>query len=708
SCNGGSNGSATVIAAGGTTPYTYSWSPSGGVNSMATGLTAGTYTVTVLDANGCQAFTTAPAITQPALIVITTAASGVSCFGGNDGSASASSSGGVSGYNYTWLPGGTTGNTISGLSASTYTVQVTDANNCVQTATFVINPAIQLVSSIFASSNVSCFGGNNGTATVNVSGGAPFYNYSWSPLGGNGPTGAGLAAGSYTVNIVDSKGCTSFSSITITEPTQALAGNGTSVSTSCFGGSDGSASVTPIGGTPGYVYQWNPVGGTGQTALGLTAGNYTVLVTDANGCQTSVLTSVSQPSYSVTGILVPANPSCGLSNGSILSQISGGTGPYSYLWAPGSSTGASISGLGPGSYTLQVTDASCSVKGTFTITLSNIAGPSGVVSLVKNVSCFGGNDGSATVNVTQGTAPYLVNWLPYGGNKLSAASLIAGIYTVNITDALGCTAIATTTITEPAPVVVSVSSATSVSCKNGNNGSIKLTAAGGMPIYNYLWQPLVSSSDIANSLTAGTYTVIVSDQNNCSTSIAIKITEPPIMLSSIGSITNPTCSGGNGSATVISAGGTTPYSYMWSTAPAQTGNSATLSAGSYTVTTTDANGCTITTTAVISEPAQVITTAGPNDTVCIGQSINLTATASGGAGNYQYVWQPSGAINGGTLNVTPSVNTTYTVIAYDQNGCAGTPGIISAAVYSLTPGNVMAIGFSPICPGQSSTVYVQT
>ena len=161
-------------------------------------------------------------------------------------------------------------------------------------------------------------------------------------------------------------------------------------------------------------------------------------------------------------------------------------------------------------------------------------------------------------------------------------------------------------------------------------------------------------------------------------------------------------------ASVAASGGTIPYSYLWSTSPAQTGSNATnLIAGTYSVTTTDANGCTSTSTVTITQPTQVITTAGPNDTACLGQSVILTASASGGAGNYYYAWQPSFVINSGTLIVTPSSTTSYIVIAYDQNGCAGIADTVSAVIYSLSPANVLVAAYSPICPGQSSIVYVQ-
>jgi len=713
SCYGGADGSATVGVAGGSGPFTFSWSPYGGNAITANGLTAGTYTVTVVDNNGCQSLaTTSPAITQPTPIAITLTKTDVSCFGGNNGTATASASGGTGIFTYQWLPGGTMGPSISNLSLNTYTIQVTDANSCIQTSSFSITQPNQLLASIASFTNVSCFNGNNGTATVNTSGGSPFYNYNWLPGGGNGLTGTGLAVGTYTVNITDSKGCVVSTSATISQPAQGLSITSSSVATNCFGGSDGSATINPIGGTPSYSYQWSPSGGSGQIASGLMAGNYFVLITDFKGCSTNTSLTVSQPPQ-ITGTLVTNNPSCGLPNGSIFSQISGGTGPYTYLWSPGSSTNSTLNNVGPGSYTLQITDSKNCVK-SFTINLTNIAGPSVALTSETDVSCYAGNNGTATVNITQGTAPFYIAWSPYGGNNLSASSLTAGTYTANITDALGCITSTSAAINQSGALIISTSAQNNVLCNGGNNGSITVAASGGTPIYSYSWQPIISNLATVNNLTAGTYTVNVTDQKNCPASISINITQPAAISSSIGAAINTSCfNGSDGSATISASGGTLPYSYSWSTIPVQTGSTAiNLSSGTgagitYTVTITDGSGCIKTNNILITHPAQVITTAGPNDSICLGQSGTVTANASGGTGNYYYSWLPTNIINSGSLTTTPSASTTYSVIATDQNGCAGTADTVSMVTYSLPPANVQAIALSPICPGQSSVVYVQ-
>jgi large repetitive protein len=706
SCNLGSNGSATANVAGGTGAITYTWSPTGGNNQTGTGMVAGSYTVIIQDANGCQAVATTT-VTQPPPIAIAVTTSNTSCFAGTNGSASALASGGTPGFTYLWLPGNTTGTTVNGLAAGTYTVRATDANGCVQTQTFVIAEPAPLTASISATSNVSCFGGNNGTASAAVGGGTPFYNYAWAPLGGNGPTGTGLPAGNYTVNITDSKGCTTFTTVTITQPTLALSGTSSANGASCFGGSNGTATVTVVGGTPGYNYQWQPTGGNLPSASGLTAGNYVVLVSDANGCATNVAVTISQGTP-ITGTLVVTNPSCGFNNGAIVSQISGGTSPYGYSWSPGGATGANLTGAGPGTYTLLVTDG-VNCTQTFSTALVNIPGPAVSVIATTSVSCFGGNNGAATISIAQGTTPYTISWSPFGGNAVTAGSLIAGTYTATVTDSLGCIATAVANIFQPTQVQLAVASQTDVSCNGGNDGAVTVQASGGNPGYVYTWNPSVSATATATSLLAGTYTATATDANGCPTSITIIINQPNVLTSTISAVSNAVCFNGTGNAAVSVSGGTAPYSYTWSTNPVQTGSTASnILAGTYTVSIVDSKGCTTQNTVTITQPAMVVTTVGVNDTVCKGQTGTLTASATGGSGGYYYAWQPSGTINAGTYTVSANATTIYTVVAYDQFGCAGNPDTAAIVVYTLPPSAVTVHGITPICPGTSSTIYVST
>jgi len=405
SCNGGCNGSATVSVSGGTAPYTYSWSPSGGNAATASALCAGTYTCTVTDANGCigtHIFT----ITQPPALVVTPTQVNVSCNGGCNGTATATVSGGTPAYTYAWTPSGGTGATASGLCAGTYTCTIHDANGCLITQTYTITQPVVLTATQ-SQVNVTCNGGCNGSATVTASGGTPAYTYAWAPSGGNAATASSLCAGTYTCTITDSHGCVITKIFTITQP-PALTVTGTQVNVSCNGGCNGSATVTAGGGTPAYTYAWTPSGGNAATASSLCAGTYTCTITDSHGCVITKIFTITQPAaLTATSTMTPAT--CGGSNGTATATPAGGSPAYTYSWNPTGQTTATASGLPAGSYTCTVTDShGCTT--TTIITVTTTGGITASISASTNVSCNGGCNGSATVTPAGGTAPYTYSW----------------------------------------------------------------------------------------------------------------------------------------------------------------------------------------------------------------------------------------------------------------------------------------------------------
>ena len=693
-CNGGTNGSASVSVTGGTGAYTYVWSPSGGTAATATGLTAGTYTVTITDANLCQT-TQAFTITEPIALTATIAPTNVSCNGGTTGAATVTPTGGTGTYTYTWAPSGGTAATATGLTAGTYTVTVTDANSCTTTQSVTITEPAQLVASVGGQTDVTCNGLNNGSATVNVTGGTATYTYAWAPSGGIADTATGLSPGTYTVTVTDANSCTATQSFIITEPAVLTTAITAQTDVLCNGGTTGDATVTATGGTGTYTYAWAPSGGTAATATGLTAGTYTVTVTDTNSCTATQSVTITEPS-ALTATIAPTNVSCnGGTTGAATVTATGGTGTYTYAWAPSGGTAATATGLTAGAYTVTVTDAnSCTTTQSVTISEPNIIN----TTITKtNVSCNGGTTGSATVTATGGTGVYSYAWSPSGGTAATATGLTAGNYTVTVTDANSCTTTQSVSITEPTAITATITP-TNVSCNGGTTGAATVTATGGTGTYTYAWAPSGGTAATATGLTAGNYAVTLTDANSCTTTQSVTITEP-IALTAIITPTNVSCNGGTtGSATVTATGGTGIYTYAWSPSGGTANTATGLAAGTYTVTISDANNCTTNQSVTITEPSVLVASIGAQTNISCNAGSNGTATvsASGGTGPYTYAWSPSGGNNA----IASGLNAgTYTVTVTDANNCNATqvfnitePAVLASNIVSQT--NVSCSGLN--------------
>ena len=458
---------------------------------------------------------------------------------------------------------------------------------------------------------MSCDGGSDGTATVTPTGGTLPYTYLWSD-GQTSLTAIGLIAGSYSCVITDALGC-SFTSPTVTV-TQPLALTATSSFTdvSCDGGSDGTATVTPTGGTLPYTYLWSD-GQTSLTAIGLIAGSYSCVITDALGCSfTSPTVTVSQP-LALTATSSFTDVSCdGGSDGTATVTPTGGTLPYTYLWSDGQTSLTAI-GLIAGSYSCVITDAlGCS----FTSPTVTVTQPLALTatSSFTDVSCDGGSDGTATVTPTGGTLPYTYLWSD-GQTSLTAIGLIAGSYSCVITDALGCSFTSpTVTVSQPL-ALTATSSFTDVSCDGGSDGTATVTPTGGTLPYTYLWSD-GQTSLTAIGLIAGSYSCVITDALGCSFTSPTVTVSQPLALTATSSFTDVSCDGGSdGTATVTPTGGTLPYTYLWS--DGQTSLTAIgLIAGSYSCVITDALGCSFTSPSIIISQPPAVTSSFSDTTSC--------------------------------------------------------------------------------------------
>lgn len=445
-CFGGSTGSASAVPVNGTPPFTYSWSPSGGNSFNATNLTAGSYTITVTDSNNLTASATVT-IGEPDEILANAAQVNVSCKGAANGSITAAPTGGTAPYTYLWSTGNTT-TSISSLVPGPYSLTITDSKGCTKTENYDITEPDTLIVSNTSQTDVSSYGGNDGSATVGVTGGTLPYAYSWSPSGGTSSTATGLTAGTYTVTVTDKNGCSTTQSFTITQPIPLMTDSVSQTNVSCKGGNNGTATINAMGGNPPYTYLWSPSGGTNATGTGLSAGTYTVLVKDSSGNTITESFTITEPNILTITQGTITNVNChGLNTGSITVTVNGGTAPYSYNWSNGS-INAVADNLVAGTYMLKITDANgCTATQSFTVTEPPVLSAS--QGTITHVSCNGNTDGSATVNVSGGTPPYTYIW-SNGQTGTSIANLPGGTYTVTVTDTNNCTATQSFAINEPA------------------------------------------------------------------------------------------------------------------------------------------------------------------------------------------------------------------------------------------------------------------
>ncbi|MBK7944917.1 MAG: SprB repeat-containing protein [Flavobacteriales bacterium] len=576
------------------------------------GLCAGTnYTVTLTDANGCVSVT--PFTVDPFTpIQPNSSSTPVSCSGACDGTATVGPTGGSGGFTFVWAPGGQTTPQVTGLCEGVYTVTITDFVGCSIDAQVLITGPLPIDAGAVVTP-ISCNDVCNGSIVLNATGGTGGFTYVWNPIPPNGQGQAeaiDLCANTWNVTIIDNSGCSISLSFTLDDPPALTLDVSTTPSECqvCIG----TATVTVGGGTGAPTIEWYSAGGslvgTGASITDLCAGVYSVVVTDANGCSLQQAVAITDSA----GEVITANDgstSCpNTCDGTVSVDVNCIDGPCTIAWfdAQGNDlneSGPSLSGLCPGDYLVQVTNAS----GCISIDTATVVAPTSAALLISSTpaSCAGACDGTATVGVSGGIPGFTWNWLHSGETTPQVTGLCAGVYTVIITDGAGCDTTAQVLITEPLPLQVNAV-VTGVACAGDCNGSIALTITGGTAGYSVVWNPVPPNGQgvlTATGLCAGNYTVVVSDANGCSFTETYSIIEPDLLQLSV-STTPSTCPNCDGQATAIITGGTPQYTVIWTLLGVQvgTGESITdLCGGLYTVTVTDANGCSAAQTVQVSD-----------------------------------------------------------------------------------------------------------
>jgi hypothetical protein len=683
-CNGGNTGAINLTPAGGVAPYTFNWGSA--TTEDRTGLVAGSYSVTITDANGCTGTVSNISVTQPTAPVSgTTVVTNVACNGGTTGAINLTPSGGTGPYTFNW--GGVTTEDRTGLAAGSYSVTITDANGCTGTVSNIsVTQPTSPVSGTTVVTNVACFGGNTGAINLTPAGGVGPYTFNWGSATTEDRTG--LAAGTYSVTITDANGCTgTVSNISVTQPTAPVSGTTVVTNVACFGGSNGAINLTPAGGTGPYTFNWAS-GPTTEDRTGLAAGTYSVTITDNNGCTGTVSNiSVTQPTAPVSGTTVVTNVACfGGSNGAINLTPAGGTGPYTFNWASGPTT-EDRTGLAAGTYSVTITDNNGCTGTVSNISVTQPTAPVSGTTVVTNVACFGGNTGAINLTPTGGTGPYTFNWAS-GPTTEDRTGLAAGTYSVTITDANGCTGtVSNISVTQPTAPVSGTTVVTNVACNGGTNGAINLTPNGGVGPYTFNWASGPTTED-RTGLAAGTYSVTITDNNGCTGTVSnISVTQPTAISVTVAAQTNVACNGGsNGAASInVPTGGTGAYTYDW-TPGNPTGDGTTsvtgLTAGTWTVTVTDANSCQKTQSFTITQPAAIavynVTGGGAYCSGGIGMNVGLSNSETGV--NYQ--------LYRGATSVGTAVAGTGSAISFGNQTTAGTYTVVATNTATLCTANM--------------------
>jgi hypothetical protein len=669
-CNGGASGSATAAGSGGNGVFQYAWS-NGASTATAEGLVAGTYIVVITDSENCSA-TTSVAISQPDALVANASATAQSAFGVSDGTATANPAGGTGSYTFAWNNGSTT-QTISDLAPGNYTVVISDANGCTVAQTVTVNSFDCLLAATTATTGVSCFGGNNGTAEVLVTAGAAPFTFAWS----NGATTqavSDLPAGTITVNVTDGNNCPAVLTIEIDQPT-VLSANTTTVAESALGANDGTATANPTGGTGDYTYLWN-TGETTASIQNLTPGLYTVIVTDENGCTTEQTVEVQSFLCAISSANTITHVSCaGAANGAVAVALSGGTAPFTYLWNTGETT-ATVSNLTGGTYTVSISDANGCDFSTTAVVDEPLPFSSWQVQTV-NPTCPNEANGSATVSLTGGTEPYQFVWSNGAtGNTLSNASV--GNYTVQVTDANGCQSATAVSLTssDNLPPTVSAQNGT-VALNTNGQASVSLATIGAQfgdncGVSGTLISPATfDCQQIGDQMV----TLIVTDLsgNTASASVMVKVVDNivPVLTCPANIVT---CSYDNlvtYASPIAEDNCLLAGNGQWDLDGPPSGSEFPIGVTPVTYSYEDASGnsgsCAFTVT--VTSPV-VFTNVQVNNDVNGQGAGSIDITIEGGTGPYQFVWtDASGTVIGNTEDIYGLVEGIYQVQVTDANDC---------------------------------------
>jgi len=681
SCYGLSDGSAYVVASGGTLTgpdYTYAWSTGESVDSI-TNLPAGKYNVTVSDDNGCVAIDSIEVVEPDSMYVAISDSANILCFEDSTGYARAMAYNGNGSFTYLWNDGNTTADPLlENIPAGTYKVIATDIKGCKDSVDVALTEPAELTAQFTDTTHLTCFNTTDGSATITPAGGAGDFTYLWSN-GDTDSTAFNLLAGDVSVIVSDANGCRYYDTVTIEVPDTIKTTVLEDSPVQCFSDSNGVATVTAFGGTGILTYVWDN-GETTVQADSMHAGYNYITVMDDSACY--VLDSIEfiEPAELIIADTGSTEAFCTAANGSAWVIASGGTGILSYNWDNGGNTD-SIINLVTGIYTVTVSDErgckdsiDVQVRDTSDI-LVYISAPD------TSVTCIGGNDGSAVAHVVNGTEPFSFAWSPNVGTTDTIENLAAGDYQVTVTDADGCSDVASVTITEDSVLQATTTVFANVSCAGNTDGIAKVYALFGSGGYTYEWDNGETTDSVSN-LSVGIHEVTVTDIAGCDTIVSVVITEPIKLTADIYDFTHVLCTGDSiGIAKAKGINGTPDYTFEWSSKETDSIAKALKAGWSY-VKVTDANGCSATDSVFLLDtmPKLVITDIDTTFSSCGIADGFASVKANGGEGTYSYAW--SNGVNNDTIeNILAG---SYTITVTDGFECAEDSTIVISDTSSVT------------------------
>lgn len=703
-CEGTSNGAAIVAVTSGTAPFTYRWS-NGQTTATATGFDVGTASVTVTDNNGCSEVGSVD-FTQSEGFTINTEVKDILCSNDANGSIEITIPDGMPPFTIQ-VNNGFIQNTVAinqtvvvrNLIANNYDITVTDVNDCQQVSTVIVSQPDALVVETDAT-EASCGGFNNGTATAFAEGGFPPYSYAWSD-GQMTMTATGLTPGNYLVTVTDNNNCQNVATAVVLTPAPIQV-NITGSNQACDGSNSGQLTAVPTTGDAPFTYRWS-TGATSPTINNLSAGTYCITITDAGGCTGSscqVINAGVPPIITFQGARVICP---GFYNGSVTAIVTGNTDPYTYLWSTGA-VSPTITNIGAGSYSVTVTGTGgCSSSATFE--LQEAPEVNVTITSIIDASSTGAPNGSATAQGQDGFPPYTYLWND-GQTTATATGLAAGTYMVTVSDMNGCQVSTNITIGTRINNFDINAVVQNITCFGDDDGSISVTAENGQSPYTFAFsngftqtENSPNSGAVVSNLSAGTYSLTVTDANGLRSFANYTIEEPTELMITI-QVTDETFgNSSNGTIRSMVTGGTLPYTYLWSTG-ATTPDITNLASGNYTLTVTDANGCSKMITGTVNPDTGISVVITNNTPSCPDRPTGTaTATVFDGVAPFNFIWT-DGQTTATAINL-PIGLTSVTVTDSDGRIAIANVDIMEDPNCMLND-LIVTITTTPTCPGQAT------